>query len=63
MVRTVDNNRLMDVLKDVGVVPEKLMAGEVVHPNVSVLVAWDEDNNCYRKVNCDSDGKLVCDMS
>ena len=31
--------------------------------NVAVLVAWDDDAKCYRRVPCDSNGKVGIDMS
>ena len=42
---------------------KKMLISQLAQGGVAILMAWDDTNKCYRKVNCDSSGKLVVDMS
>ena len=37
---------------------QKLLLSHYVQPAISILVAWDSSNNCYRRILCDSSGKV-----
>ena len=49
---------LEDLTDHKGQSDAKMLLSQYMTPSVAVLVAWDDTSKCYRRVVCDSNGKL-----